>query len=74
VNEFFGSLHPSNNTKVVMESSGMFVIKSNFEGILLIPLLIKVCRYIDIIFICLYADGGDLSCMCVNIIHNMSSE
>ena len=24
VNEFFDSLHPSNNTKVVMESSGMW--------------------------------------------------
>ena len=27
VNEFFDSLHPNNNTKVVMESSGMWYIR-----------------------------------------------
>ena len=36
---------------------------------LIIPLLIKVCRYLEIIFICLYADGGDHNTMKFGVQH-----
>jgi hypothetical protein len=46
VNEFFDSLHPSSNTKVVMESSGMWY---NIYECLTMPPNIISCNYKDVL-------------------------